>query len=346
MTIHNADGFENYASYLDMMRNIWVEARAGNSTLVLFGGAATGNACLQINSSGFARAELGGIFSAFGVACHFKALEMPQTSTHRQCLLRVHPEVGGGDLLNPPSAYTVKLSPSGRLLLYRGTASGVLIGTSSRPVATGSWAHLEMVLGHEAGTVEVFLNEKSVVKVTGEVWSDCSTFSVGTTDFSNPSNPGRVIQYDDFVTQSAPAGPLGILGAYYQWPIADMAPQDWSLTQGTQAWQLIDEPIPDYDAQYVFTPDVGDTSQFEVTSLPSNVISVAAVMPVALTKKSDLGTCGITLGIKSGASPLEGDDQAVYTNYTYLHETFETDPATEERWSPTDLPALTIKRTS
>ena len=81
-------------------------------------------------------------------------------------------------------------------------------------------------------------------------------------------------------------------------------------------------------------------------SLPSNVISVAAVLPVARSKKSDLGTCDLTLGVVSGASPEEGEDQAVYANYSYVRSVFELDPATGERWSPTDMPDITVKRSA
>lgn len=332
MAIMFFDGFENYTDRNNMMQGRWLSTGIGN--LITTDDAATGKRCLRFNAIINARAYIGASSLNVSVGFHVKLASIPSTSAHRQILHRFR-DAEGRDV------FGIKISNTGRIMVMSAGAASSVLATGKTPVPAQAWTHIEVLV--QGGQAKVYLNGRLEVEASQAVfWDplDQVCFGLDTTGVSG----GVDFLLDDVFTQAVSVEQLGILGVHYLWPNEDKLPQGWTPNTGSVAYALINEADPDDDVRYIFADGAGDKSMFGTTDLPSNVIAVLAVAPIARMRKSDMGDTSVGLGVRSGVSEDIGPDMPLHPNYVYQTTVFEVDPDTGERWSPLNMPDIFVRR--
>lgn len=318
----------------------------------------TGIVCMATGSTGdgYARRSLGRDCSTVGVGCGFYMAAAPVAvdkgvvgGVHRTCIIQILD-------VNLVEQICVTSGTTGRLQVFCGLT---LLAESTLEIVAGSWNHIEVkvVFDGSAGVVLLHVNGKEWINIT-----DQNTVAPGATGFGSqiafgvPGGSSSIfndfLYWDDiFVYDEQTGGVHDILGQYgvYQLkPNADDGTHhDWTLTSGTHGYALINEVPPDDDLNFIFTGTLTNRSDFGVEPLPANIVSVAAVMPVARLRKTDTGDASVDIGVNSAGTASYSADTPITTSWTYYQpKVLEKDPNTSAAWDPVNVNAalLTIKR--
>jgi len=259
------------------------------------------------------------------------------------------------------SHISIQVGPTGRIYIMGGgldrvsSTTGVNgpveLAKSTRQIAAGAWNHIETIVEVGVG-VSVRVNGKAFVAYTGTTdfaqvgATEIAQIAIGHFDSSIPVEYNLLWFDDIFVQTGDDIDFLGELEVHYLLPVSDQPPQDWSLTTGVNAYALINEIPPDDDVDYIFSEGTGDQARFAVQPLPVDIVSVAAVAPLARVRKTDSGSCEVQLSVFSVATLEEAPDtHAPTTAYQYFFDVWETDPGNEnDPWTPTSMPAIQIER--
>jgi len=255
---------------------------------------------------------------------------------------------------------SIQVGPTGRIYIMGGgldrvssTSGGsgpVELAVSRRQVAAGAWNHIETIVTMGVG-VEVRVNGALFVQYTGTTsfalgGGNISQVAIGHFD-SSVAVEYNLLWWDDIYVQSGGTITfLGELEVHYLQPTADLSPQDWQRTSGANAFALINEIPPDDDVDYVFSEVAGNQSRFVVAPLPVDIVTVAAVAPLARVRKTDSGSCEVSLAVHSAGTLDEAvDTHAPTTAYQYFFNVWETDPGNgDAAWTPSSMPAIQIER--
>jgi len=306
------------------------------------------------------RRSLGGDFDQVVMGCGFRLsrLPIPPFNAIRGCTVVQQFRNGANR-----SHISIQIGTTGRILIMGGgldrtsSTTGpdapVLLAQSTLEVAAGAWNHMETKAIFDAdGSVEVKINGKTFVSYEGNTLfgtggAEVAQIAIGSFDSSIPIEY-EILWWDDiFVSVGETADFLGQMGVYYLQPVSDAAPQEWDYTTGANGYPLISEIPPDGDVDYIFSESVGNKARFAVEPLPVNVLSVAAVAPLAYARKTDSGDCNIQLGVFSIATlEMAADDKAMATSYNYFFDVWETDPGNGDgAWTPSAMPNIQVERT-
>lgn len=333
------ESFEHYGTPAQMIEGLWAQlAPLGAAGISFDGNAATGDKCLKMGPLNQARRYLTDDFSKVGVALNFKLANLPTSASHRFGLITLRGP-GGDELLS------LRVISTGRVQLIEGDldSGAVVVATSKLAAAAGTWNHLEVVA--ESGNVEVRLNGKQIILNTMPIVGPISEVSIGLNNSGTSNLFSTSTWIDNVIAQGGDDTDfVGLAGVYYLKPVADAVPQDWSLTAGASAYQLVDELVPDEDVSYIFTGTIDEVSTLVVEPLPLNVVEVLAVMPIMRVRKTDTGDCDVALGVRSGGIVATADDVAATLGYTYQFAVFETDPEDDAGWEPSPMPEIQITR--
>lgn len=261
------------------------------------------------------------------------------------------------------SHVSIQVGPTGRIYVLGGgldrTSSTEGAGkppelTKSRlQVAAGTWNYMEtkVRIHPTAGSVEVRVNGVPFCQYSGKTsWGPGSAtvaqIALGHFDPSIAFEFDQLYWDDIYIASGADADFRGDVEVHYLRPVEDQEPQEWDLTKGNDAFALLNEIPPDGDADYIFTADTGDMSRFRVEALPVTVTSVAAVAPLAYSRKTDSGPAQITLGVVGGVEEAATDAHALTTGYQYFYDVWEADPDGDSPWTPGTIPLIQIERTA
>lgn len=353
MTIRWVEGFDQYGG-------------AGNEALPLEGlwgafqwsldatKARTGTASAKAPAgNGSSRRTLGRDCTTVGVGFGFWMDALPVTPAHSTPLVQVRD-------VNLVNQIHLSMGTTGRLQVYCGGFDGganspVLLGSSTKEMATGTWNHIELktVLDGSAGVVEVYVNGVQWINVSG-----ADTVAVGSTGFGSQvvfgiSGGGCFssnLWWDDIFTYDEQTGGvhdiLGQYGVYTLMPNADTATADWQLSTGSSGFALINEIPPDDDVKFLFTSLTAKESDFNVQALPANIVAVAAVQPTARMRKTDTGDCSVQVGVQRGGDLSLHTTFPLTTAYSHYFNVDEVDPDGSGAWNPVLLPAVVVKRTN
>lgn len=346
MAITNADGFETYDNVQQMLQHLWIQLGAGNAGtgLSLRGDAATGAQCLRVSSLNYRlRGSLGGVFSKAGVSFHIRPLQIAEYPNSGHFFMSFNSLAKGAT----ERYFGVEMNPAGRLTLRSKGQDSPILGVTDVPLPARAWSHLEVLAGRVPDTVEIYVNGKLALSAVTAIPDDLYAFAMGSELYARP---GVDFEIDDLVTQGGnnPGDVVqqGILGAYHLPPDEDLLPQGWALTSGTEAWRLINEIKSDGDVSYIFADGIGDKSAFGTTELPSDIRHIAAVIPMARARKSDTGDAWIKVGVRFDTVEVQGPSISVPSNYYYFTTVVEKNPVTNANWTPDNLPAITVERTT
>lgn len=352
-----ADGAENYDNRVgqdissEMANGFW----AGTSGIILSDDKETGSYAFRMNDSvSTMRRSLRGDQTRAGVALTVNLQALPSILNTQWAVVQLR------NALNNP-ILTVQVTPTGRVRLL--DYQGAQIAISTREVAAGVYNHFEVrvqttgtphaavrVNGKTSFTVETDFDGLSLNEVPAAAVQGAALAHFGSISGSQTPMASGVTLFDDIIAYNYEVADdatyIGMYGVYYQKVIADGAMMDWSLSSGSAGYALINEVRPDGDTSFIFTDTNGDKSSFTVEALPSNVVSILAVMPTMYARKTDSGPGSVQLGVLSGSTELEnGDDLPLLTDYGYQMVVFDQDPDTSAPWDPTHLPKIIIERT-
>lgn len=356
------DGFEHYGGAgheAHMLDGLWAELDtlssdpAGHVALTNVH-PATGNFCLAYQCFANTRRSIGGDFTEFGVAQRWFFENLPrQRATFWLAQFRNVENVAHCGIM---------MGTTGRIFAVG--ADGTIYGSSTLELAAGSWNHVEVKakIDAAAGYIHVKCNGVDFLNATGLNTDKASSgshscaqlfFGASSINFSgdfvglayqDDVVPWNLVTTDNIGGTAAVVDFIGQYGVYYLPPIADGSPQDWTCTLGTSAYLMVNELTPDDATNFIFTSVLNKKTELTPAPLPSNILSVLAMMPIARNQKTDTGDCSISLGVNSSATEQLKTAHPTVTSWDWNYDVLELDPHTSSAWNPASLPAMVAKR--
>lgn len=346
MALHWMDSFDHYGTDIaNLSRGVY--ASVGNSPQISSVQKRTGTYSLRItNGQSVRRAFLYPVLT-----CGVGVAVFPNTFPTSNDNHRIEIRDAAGEIV-----IIISWSTVGNLRILRGDIStGVLVYETSAPVInSGSWQHVEFKLVADAtnGAIEVRVNQGTVVSLTGIATLNPGVGLPAQVLIIASNGVTQVWYYDDlFVWDTTGSNNNDFIGdkrVYTLFADSDTSVADYTVVGASSGFSAINGP-PDFDTSYISIPAAGDTAEFGIQDLPTEVATVSAVEICTLMRKTDSGTASVNNGLVSGLSSVESDSpHLITTEYTYWMDVFETDPATGALWTPAGLNAakLRIKRAS
>lgn len=340
-----ADGFDHYGD--DESQMLDGPYASVNSTLSTTR-ARTGTRSLlvgSINGNGFRRV-FGAAKTTVGVGMAMFHASIPDSNDMRALF-----EFNDGA---NNSQVTIWLQSTGAIEAKSGGSPQVSLGLSTTLMTAGAWNHLEakVVIDDTDGAVEVRLNGVTILNATNKNTDRRGTGEVSQV-FSGSHQSHFIDVYADdlFAWDDAGAQNNDFVGdrkVFTDVPTADTAEVDWAPSSGGTRFAMIDEIPPDDDATYDTTTDTGDRMGVTFGDLPAEVVSVAAVILVHKSRKTDAGDCNVTVHADSGGDEADGTDRPMTTEYTFYHDVFELDPHTAAPFTnaAASAVAMVVERTA
>lgn len=349
-----ADGFDHYGdNEANMLDGIY--GNASNVTLMT-NLVATGTHSIRVDSSGTAthstglRKVLPTAKTKMGAAARFYFPDFPAGNTE-SCLF---------DFLTSSTTraqITVFCDANGRLLVYRGIASGpsdgvgtgTLLYTSDPILVASAWNHVEfqVFIDDTAGWIRCAVNGVHKFEVTDldTQYNTNGIVSVRNCRYEVATQNGEFylddLFYYDFEGDSSrdtdfcpttdggglATGYIGELQCWYLPPNGDTAQSDWQPSAGVVAYDMVDEVDPN-DVDYIFSTDAGDLTEFELTDLPEEITYIRGLMVLGRMSKADAGAAMIRYGMKSVNAVEDAPERPVTVEPTYWWDFINNDPNT------------------
>lgn len=228
-----------------------------------------------------------------------------------------------------------------------------LVASSPAIIATDTLYHAEIKIHFHAteGTVEFRLNGETVFNETNLntsqaigksrlrlLSSDYDTFIgfFGVIGFIK-----NLVIWDD--TGSANNDFLGERSVVTLFPNSDTADADWTLSTGSDGYDLINDVPPDAENNYISSSTITDRSSFGLEELPDPNIKITAVQATVKGQKTDAGAGNIQFGITTNSvDSLSDSTNMVFNQDQYYTHIVETNPDTSADWEVSDIDDLQI----
>lgn len=207
-----------------------------------------------------------------------------------------------------------------RLVSYDTTGVEVLIEESTgSKIVENAYSYVEIYAEVIGATLEyeITLNGNDIL-MSGSVATTLVDFSW--IFLANANFFGGNIFMDDFYYN--PTAALGAQRCYTQFVNADIAPQDWALSGGANAWALLDNStISDLD--YIQGDNVGDISAFGLSNLPSATGAINGVRICAALNVEDAGSALSQQKVTIAAVDYLGVEHSLSTSWQYKDDVFD-----------------------
>lgn len=341
-----ADGFDHYGDdAATMLDGPWAQALAAITT----DQARTGAHSLQLGAGPPEAVQVRRVFgtpeTSAGVAM---AIYLPQLPGFNGGMTPIEFRDGANNC-----QARVCVESTGALAVYLGPwSSGVhAVATSTGLIRANGWNHLEAWIGVDdsAGWVEVRLNGVTLLNATaintdgsgaGEV-SQYATLNQFNRLSDGPWYIDDVVGIDDQGINNNSF--IGDKKVFTDFPHADTADVDWTPSSGSTRYQMVDEAAPDDDATYDSASASDEVMGLAYPNVDGSVVTVAGVIFLHRSRKTDAGTCTLKQTAVSGTGSGEDDgaENAVTEAYSYYEDVFETDPSTGLAFDPTGVNGLT-----
>lgn len=340
MAIIWLEGFDHYGTTPNggrdaMLAGPWVEFGVNAVPTVSTAQSRTSGASLLIPASNtnqasmnFARRLLGSSLSEYGFG----------TAIYLASLPAVNSILGFGfNTAANARNITFCFQSDGSIQVFKGSAAtGTLIGTSGQVLTAQAWNHIEVYVNHSAtvGAVEVRVNGVTVINVTGVDTNSAPSASVrvGNQSTGVNSNTTPALYFDDMTCWDT-TGPrnntfLGPQKVVLNLLNADTEVADWSVVGAASGVAAISEVPPNGDTSYISADMPGATSEFTVSPLDDNVVSVTAIYLPAMMRQSQPGVTWVQQGMVTDGEFAAGQDRPITEAYTYWGDVVEVNPAT------------------
>jgi len=194
-----------------------------------------------------------------------------------------------------------------------GNGPGVVLASATAPVTP-------VVMGTNAFT---FSPGVSVVKGTQYWVAACHD---GNNNYSAPISGSSVGANTNMAYASFPqANPV---------VTSNTQPAQFSWTYASTAnWPMVAETLQDGTTSYVYDATVNDADFYTIAAIASTPATVVAVTTRGFVQKSDAGTRGAAVQLKSGATTVTSTPTLLSSSFGWLWRTDVTDPATGAAWT-------------
>lgn len=244
---------------------------------------------------------------------------------------------------------TLRMNRDRTLTALRGTSTGTVLGTSSRPLPyLVSFIEWKVVIHASAGSVEVRVNGSStpILNLTGQntrntANTQWTVFSIGQLDFvgGNWDNRAFTIDWDDvYVCDGSGSAPwntfLGDIRVDNRIPTGAGATTGWATgpTPAQPNYQMVDDAQPNGDTDYTTASASGVTDTFATTDVPAGS-TVYGVQVQLSAKIGDAGTGTVAPVVRPSGSDVVGTDfSPVASAYTLSRQVYPTVAGTSTPW--------------
>lgn len=130
-------------------------------------------------------------------------------------------------------------------------------------------------------------------------------------------------------------------------PDADTVQEDWTLTSGTDSFDLVNNIPPDGATNYLSTSVNTDRTDLDIADNPASTDLVLAVQQNAQMKNAGAGTSSVDIGLKSGSTDGVSSKSVTSSSSKYFSHILENDPDTSLPWTQdgVNLAKTVIKKT-
>lgn len=335
------DGFDQYGSTLNLLDDgAWAEV---DGACYLSNNARTGTKALGFGLNSNARRTLGDTYENVGLGYAFYLANLPTANGANQ--LMVVENDGGGENVS------IVLTTSGRVQAWSGDGqTGTLLATSGQVVVADSYQHFEgFVDCGAAGAVEVRINGVTVINVAGVNTNPSGGFAAQIEIIRQNATSGATMEVDDIYAWTATGESddvsnndfIGDKKVYTTFPDADTATEEWDLSGGADTFDLLNNNPPN-DANYIYADEAGPRSIVEIAALPLEIVSIAAVMTMTRTWKTDAGNAKVRPFLVSAGVEEPGTEHPLSMAPTYYQDVYEVDPNTGAPWTIAALNAAQV----
>lgn len=238
------------------------------------------------------------------------------------------------------------INGNGTVSVRRGAT---VLGTSLRNVPPGLFAYIEFraVIGH-SGECQVHVDGLSwlalaQVDTQASALAGASIIRLGNVSGAPNFEDQR---YDDvYICDGSGAQNITFLGDVrvdVLVPRGDGTLSTWTPSTGVSHYALVDDPVPNDDADYLSSNTLSQQDVQTFTALPSLPFpTIFGVQHCVSARKDDAEYRQMRTLLKSGASVRPGAvPLPLLMGYQYYRQVHETDPATQTAWTSAAVDAL------
>lgn len=256
---------------------------------------------------------------------------------------------GGEDL------FTVQLNPNGTFTAVRRGFGGTSLGNSAEGLQNGVWQNFECqwVISHSVGSVRIVVDRVEVMTLTNkDTWGiPNETPEWNSVRFlSNEPVAGDnslVMRIAQIYLADLTGGANDIKDFQRSWSFTKIIPDgvgsssDYTPTGEADNWDTQDDDAaPDGDTTYVSGTALGLRDMYTMTDVPTDS-NILGFQTVILPRLEADGTVGLQPSIRLDGVNYDATEQGVATTEydAYLMAPYDTNPATGDKITPTELNA-------
>lgn len=332
-----AEGFEHYGAgsgALALMESgLWTDTLgSGTHGPINDGTARTGTYYYQLNTNANNIRRSIGLRTLLGIAF---GMRFPALSANNSQSFQIRNASNS-------AIFTFVWKSDGSIEIRQGSiSSGTILTTTEQVFSAGTWHHVEIVarVSETVGSIEV--------RVDGDVAAIISDMDFGTTEMAqiiwiNQTASGVIHHLDDIVAHTGEdfIGPARVITEFLE---ADGSPIDWNIIGTSQAFDALDELVPDEDTSYLQAEFVGNVAQFPMPELPADVTEIVGIHIPFRAKQVEAGLTRVQTTIFSGDASVSGEEHPITTSYTYSEDAFSENPDTLAPWDKASFEAATLQ---
>jgi hypothetical protein len=273
---------------------------------------------------------------------------LPLATSASELYLRVgiRPPVSSGDGI----VFELRNSSNSSMLQVGRRATGILYYTiPGRITIDGT----RLVPGDQWFCLQVYLNiASSGGRLIAYVDATQDVDYTGNTQATTPANvaylrlgSGIAPVYFDDVAVNNTTGSInnswpGRGGIYAVRPSGAGAYTEWSVSGASANWDAVDE-VPPSTTDYVYTAEAGKIDTYQASDL-STVGSISAVRYYAYAQLNEAGEAGIKPIYYINNTAYEGTAIALEPSWRYASEIVQTNPATGNAWTVSEINAMQL----
>lgn len=233
----------------------------------------------------------------------------------------------------------------GRFAVYRG---GTLLATDPTPRSTGTYYYVELKVVFATGATgsyELRVNGQTALLQTNiQTAASPNAYANKLDTLVGGGGGAGATDIDDLyifdTSGTANNDFAGDVTVQCLFPDGDGADLQWTPSTGTTHYDLVDDPTPNDDADYVSDAAAGDRDTYTFGDLRAATGSVLAVQVLIYARKDDAGTRQIAPVVRIAATNYDGATLPnLGTTYTWSPAIYETSPATSTSWTVAEVNA-------
>lgn len=330
MTLRFMDGFDHYAT-ADLLAK-WNAQNSGASNTIQSAAGRRSGGAIRVATNGFVlRAVPAHATYTLGIA--LKVTSLPSITSN---IAEFHD--GANQHLS------LRLDPTGHIIVARSTST--VLGTSTYAVTTGSYFYLEFkfTIDNTTGSYEVRADGVNVLSGTGADTQNAGNASVNAFILGATSGSAVAMDVDDlYLCDGAGSTNNSFLGdcridAIYPNGNGNSSQLVGSDSNSTDNYLLVDETAPS-TADYVKSATATEKDTYTFTDISHTPTSIFGIQLCPHANKDDAGSRSLASVTRSASTDYDGTTIGLSTDWRYLLDIREQDPATSAAWTKTNLNA-------